>query len=153
MAKKVKLGEKVPDFSLESTAGEAFSLKALKGRKVVLFFYPKDSTPGCTLEGHEFSQRLKQFQKKGAAVFGISRDSMKSHENFRSKQCYSVHLLSDVEEEACRIFDVIREKNMYGRKVMGVERSTFLIDEKGVLAREWRKVKAEGHAQEVLEAL
>lgn len=156
MAKKNKtpsIGDKVPVFSLPSTAGQDFSLSGYEGRKIVLYFYPKDSTPGCTVEGHEFSKLIKQFQKLKTEVFGISRDSIKSHENFKSKQCYDIDLLSDAEEEACRIFDVIKEKNMYGKKVLGIERSTFLIGEDGKLLKEWRKVKAAGHAQEVLDAI
>lgn len=123
------------------------------GRNIVLYFYPKDSTPGCTLEGHEFSKLRKEFQKLKTEVFGISRDSIKSHENFKTKQCYEIDLLSDADEVACEIFGVIKEKNMYGKKVLGIERSTFLIDKDGRLLKEWRKVKAEGHAQEVLDAL
>jgi peroxiredoxin Q/BCP len=156
MAKKSKtpsVGEKVPDFSLPSTAGDDFSLKDFKGKKVVLYFYPKDSTPGCTLEGHEFSKLIKEFRKQKTEVFGISRDSLKSHDNFKSKQNYVIELLSDSEEAACDIFDVIKEKNMYGKKLMGIERSTFLIGEDGKLLKEWRKVKAAGHAQEVLDAI
>ena len=120
---------------------------------MILYFYPKDHTPGCTLEGHEFSKLKKNFEKLNAVIFGVSRDSVQSHEKFKEKQCYSIDLLSDEDETACQIFDVIKEKNMYGKKVFGIERSTFLIDEKGVLLHEWRKVKAEGHAQEVLDYL
>lgn len=154
--KKLKIpdiGEVVPDFSLPSTAGTDFSLKDLQGKKVVLYFYPKDSTPGCTTEGLEFSKLIKEFKKQKTEVFGISRDSLKSHDNFKCKQDFQFDLLSDSEELACEIFDVIKEKNMYGRKVLGIERSTFLIDEKGKLVKAWRKVKAQGHAQEVLETI
>jgi thioredoxin-dependent peroxiredoxin len=143
----------VPEFQLQGTNQLTFSPKSYSGKKVVLYFYPKDSTPGCTVEGHEFSKLLERFKKKNAVVFGVSRDSLQSHDKFREKQCYTVELLSDPDEVACRIFGVIKEKNMYGRKVMGIERSTFLIDEKGQLAAEWRGVKAQGHAQEVLSKL
>jgi thioredoxin-dependent peroxiredoxin len=153
LTKGPKLGEKVPDFSLPSTRGQEFSLSDLKGKKVVLYFYPKDATPGCTIQGNEFSKLSKEFQKNKTEVFGISRDSLKSHENFKSKQGFQIDLLSDEKEEACGLFDVIHEKNMYGRKVMGVVRSTFLIGEDGKLLKEWRKVKAEGHAAEVLQTI
>lgn len=142
----------VPDFSLPGTGGASVRLQALRGGKVVLYFYPKDNTPGCTLEGQDFARLHPAFVKAGTTVFGISRDSVASHEKFRDKLRYPFALLSDADEQACRLFDVIREKNMYGRKVLGVERSTFLIDADGVLRREWRKVKVDGHAQEVLEA-
>lgn len=156
MAKKIKtpsVGDLVPDFSLPSTSGEDFSLKALKGKKVLLYFYPKDSTPGCTIEGLEFSKLIKEFRKSKTEVFGISRDSLKSHDNFKCKQDFQFDLLSDADEAACALFDVIHEKNMYGKKVMGVVRSTFLIGEDGRLLKEWRKVKAEGHAKEVLQVI
>lgn len=157
MAKKSKktaaVGESVPDFSLPSTSGKDFSLKDLEGKKIVLYFYPKDSTPGCTTEGLEFSKLIKDFRKQKTEVFGISRDSLKSHDNFKCKQDFQFDLLSDSDELACGIFDVIKEKNMYGKKVLGIERSTFLIGEDGTLLQEWRKVKAQGHAQEVLDAI
>jgi peroxiredoxin Q/BCP len=143
----------VPDFTLPGTGGESVRLKDLRGQKVVLYFYPKDNTPGCTLEGQDFAKLHARFLKAGAKVFGISRDTVSSHEKFRDKLGYPFALLSDTEEVACRLFDVIREKNMYGRTVLGVERSTFLIDQKGVLRQQWRKVKVEGHAQQVLEAV
>lgn len=149
----VSVGSLVPDFSLPSSSGEDFVLSGFRGKKVVLYFYPKDATPGCTLEGHEFSQLLPQFHNLNTEVFGISRDSILSHCRFREKQGYQVHLLSDAEELACHLFGVIKEKNMYGKMVLGIERSTFLIDENGNLIKEWRKVKVEGHAQEVLENL
>jgi peroxiredoxin Q/BCP len=148
--KAAKVGEAVADFSLPSTSGQDFSLKDFKGKKVVLYFYPKDSTPGCTTEGLEFSKLIKEFRKNKTEVFGVSRDSLKSHGNFKGKQDFQFELLSDAEESACGLFDVIHEKNMYGRKVLGVVRSTFLIGEDGKLLKEWRKVKAEGHAEEVL---
>jgi peroxiredoxin Q/BCP len=148
----VALEAKVPDFTLASTGGEKVRLKDLLGGKGVLYFYPRDNTPGCTLEGQQFAALNSRFKKAGVTVFGVSRDSVASHEKFRDKMGYPFALLSDEDERACRLFDVIREKNMYGRKVLGIERSTFLIDPRGVLRREWRKVKVEGHALEVLEA-
>jgi thioredoxin-dependent peroxiredoxin len=147
-----KLDAKVPDFTLSATGGGSVRLKDLAGKKLVLYFYPRDDTPGCTLEGQQFAALNARFAKAGTTVFGISRDSVASHEKFRDKMGYPFALLSDPDETACKLFDVIREKNMYGRKVLGIERSTFLIDAKGVLRREWRKVKVEGHAQEVLES-
>ena len=148
----VAIGAKVPDFALASTGGEKVRLKDLLGGALVLYFYPRDNTPGCTLEGQQFAALNARFKKSGVTVFGISRDSLASHEKFRDKMGYPFALLSDEDERVCRLFEVIREKNMYGRKVLGIERSTFLIDARGVLRREWRKVKVEGHALEVLEA-
>jgi peroxiredoxin Q/BCP len=148
----VEVGKKLPDCTLASTAGGEARLKSLLGSKLVLYFYPRDNTPGCTLEGQQFAALNARFAKAGVTVFGISRDSIASHQKFRDKMGFPFALLSDPDEEACRLFDVIREKNMYGRKVMGIERSTFLIDAKGVLRQEWRRVKVEGHAQEVLAA-
>lgn len=150
---ELSIGSKVPDFTLPATGDQEIRLKKLKGKNVVLYFYPKDSTPGCTTEGHEFSELHDEFHKLGTEILGISRDGIKSHENFKAKQGFPFDLISDSDEILCQMFDVIREKNMYGKKVMGVERSTFLIDSKGVLRQEWRKVKAAGHAAEVLEAL
>lgn len=147
------MGKVVPDFSVEATGGSGFQLSTLKGKKVVLYFYPKDNTPGCTLEGQEFSNLAAEFEKQNTLVFGISRDSLKSHEGFKQKFAFKCELLSDSNEELCKLFDVIKEKNMYGKKVMGIERSTFVIDESGVLVREYRKVKAEGHAEAVLKDL
>lgn len=151
-AGSVRIGAAVPDFTLPATGGASVQLSSLRGGKVVLYFYPKDNTPGCTLEGQDFAKLHAAFRKAGVTVFGISRDSVASHEKFRDKMGYPFVLLSDEHEQACRLFDVIREKNMYGRKVLGIERSTFLIDARGVLRQEWRKVKVEGHAQAVLEA-
>ena len=148
----VKIGKKVANFSLPATGDKMLSLNDFKGSNLVLYFYPKDNTPGCTLEGQDFRDRLAEFGKANAHVLGVSRNSVKSHENFRTKQKFPFDLLSDADESLCRQFDVIHEKNMYGRKVMGVVRSTFLIDGKGVLRREWRKVRVKGHAEEVLAA-
>lgn len=150
---KIAVGKKVPDFELPATGDQTFRLSDFKGENVVLYFYPKDSTPGCTTEGQDFRDNHRKFRARKTRVFGISRDSLKSHENFKAKQEFPFALLSDADEKACRLFDVIREKNMYGRKVMGVERSTFLIDGNGVLRKEWRGVKVKGHVDEVLEAV
>ena len=141
----------LPDFELPATGQQRFQLSALKGHPVVLYFYPRDNTPGCTVEGEQFRDLHKEFQKAGVAVFGISRDSLASHEGFRKKMSFPFELLSDAEEKACEIFGVMKMKNMYGKKVRGVERSTFVIDREGRIAREWRGVKVPGHAQEVLD--
>lgn len=133
------------------TQGKVFNLSQFKGKKILLYFYPKDSTPGCTIEGHEFSNLKKSFEKLNIHVFGVSRDSVQSHEKFKEKQCYSIDLISDPDEVVCKIFDVIHEKNMYGKKVLGIVRSTFLINEEGSLIRAWRGVKAQGHAQAVFD--
>jgi len=145
-------GKKVADFTAEATGGP-FKLSAHKGHPVVLYFYPKDNTPGCTTEGADFRDLHKQFTKLGAVIAGVSRDSMKSHESFKAKMEFPFELISDADEKLCAQFDVIKMKNMYGKKVRGIERSTFLIDGSGALAHEWRKVKVEGHAAEVLAAL
>jgi peroxiredoxin Q/BCP len=150
---KVVVGKKVPDFTLPATGDQDLSLSDFKGKNVVVYFYPKDSTSGCTLEGQDFRDRINKFRRRKTVILGISRDSIKSHENFKAKQEFPFELLSDADEKVCKLFDVIREKNMYGRKVMGIERSTFLLDAKGVLRREWRKVKVKGHVDEVLEAI
>ena len=150
---KVQVGKAVPDFTLEATSGEPVALSTLRGRNVVLYFYPKDDTPGCTTEGCGFRDQHKVFSKLKTVVLGVSRDSLASHEKFRAKYEFPFDLLSDGDEKLCKLFDVIREKNMYGKKVMGVERSTFLIDAQGILRREWRKVKVDGHVEEVLAAV
>ena len=150
---KISTGKKVPAFSLPATGDQTLSLADFKGKNVVVYFYPKDSTPGCTLEGQDFRDQITKFRRRNTIVLGISRDSIKSHENFKAKQGLPFDLLSDADEKVCKLFDVIKEKNMYGRKVMGIERSTFLIDDKGMLRREWRKVKVKGHVDEVLEAI
>ena len=147
------LNKVVRDFTCAATGGKAIQLKALRGRKVVLYFYPKDSTPGCTTEGQDFRDLHAKFKRAGAVVFGVSRDSLASHEKFKEKLKLPFELLSDPDETLCKQFDVIREKSLYGRKFLGVERSTFLIDETGKLRREWRKVKVNGHAADVLEAV
>ena len=150
---KVKIGNKVPDFKLPATGDQEIRLSDLKGNKVVLYFYPKDNTPGCTTEGQGFRDNIRKFKNQNAVILGVSRDSLNSHEKFKEKQCFPFELLSDSDEKICKMFDVIKEKNMYGKKVMGIERSTFLIDEEGVLRQEWRKVKVDGHVEEVLEAV
>jgi peroxiredoxin Q/BCP len=145
------LGKKIPDFKLDSTAG-AWRLKDAAGKKLVVYFYPKDSTSGCTKEGEAFRDLAAEFKKAKTVVVGVSPDSLASHEKFKAKYKFSFELLADPEKTACMLFDVWKEKSMYGKKYMGVERSTFLIDEKGVLRQEWRKVKVDGHADEVLAA-
>jgi peroxiredoxin Q/BCP len=145
------LDQPAPELELPATGSKAFRLADAKGRTVVLYFYPKDNTPGCTTEGQQFRDLYPDFQKANCDVYGISRDSMKSHESFRTKMSFPFDLLSDAEEIACRLFDVIKMKNMYGKKVRGIERSTFVIDGKGVVRREWRGVKVPGHVEEVLE--
>lgn len=145
------LDKPAPDFELPATGGTNFRLADTRGRALVLYFYPKDNTPGCTTEGQHFRDLHEQFGNLGCDVYGVSRDSVKSHESFRSKMSFPFHLLSDAEEAACQAFAVIKMKNMYGKKVRGIERSTFVIDREGVVRREWRGVKVPGHVQEVLE--
>lgn len=148
----VNIGEKVANFSLPATGDKTLTLEDFKGKNLIIYFYPKDSTPGCTLEGQNFRDLYKEFQKTGTDILGVSRDSLKAHENFRAKQQFPFDLLSDADEKLCKQFDVIHEKNMYGRKVMGIVRSTFLIDGSGILRNEWRKVRVKGHVEDVLEA-
>jgi len=149
---KVEPGAKVPPFSLPATGGDSWRLKDAAGRALVIYFYPKDMTSGCTRESQDFRDLHPAFRKAGIEVVGISRDSIASHEKFKTKEALPFTLLSDEKEEVCKLFDVIREKSLYGRKYLGIERSTFLVDPKGVLRREWRAVKVPGHAEEVLEA-
>lgn len=150
---KVSVGNSVPDFELPATGDKSVKLSDLKGKNVVLYFYPKDSTPGCTKEGQAFRDNMAKFKRRNSVILGVSRDSIKSHENFREKQRFPFDLLSDKDEKLCKLFDVIKQKNMYGKQVMGIERSTFLIDGKGVLRKEWRGVKVDGHADVVLDAI
>ncbi len=150
--KTVQLDRKVPPFSLPATGGGAWTLADATGRRLVVYFYPRDNTSGCTAEGVAFRDLYPQFRKAGTEIVGVSPDSVVSHEKFKAKFDFPFELLADVEQKACRLFDVIREKSMYGRKFLGVERSTFLLDEKGVLRREWRRVKVPGHAAAVLDA-
>lgn len=145
------LNQPVPDFQLPATSGKIFQLSDYLGKTVVLYFYPKDSTPGCTTQGMQFRDAYAQFQQHNTEIFGISRDSLKSHENFKAKFTFPFELLADTEELACAMFDVIKMKNMYGKQVRGIVRSTFIIDKNGHLIKEWRGVKVEGHAAEVLE--
>lgn len=143
----------VADFTAEATGDQKVRLKDLRGKNVVIYFYPKDSTPGCTTQGRDFSDLHGRFKRANTVIFGVSRDSLASHEKFKEKQGFKFDLITDPDEKLCRQFDVIHEKTLYGRKFMGVVRSTFLIDADGKLRREWRKVKVAGHAEEVLEAV
>lgn len=145
------LDTQIPDFSLPSTSGTTFNLAAQAGKVVVIYFYPKDSTPGCTTQGQNFRDLHDQFVAANAVVLGISRDSLKSHENFKAKQSFPFELGSDADEAICTLFAVMKMKNMYGKQVRGIERSTFVIDRSGVLRREWRGVKVPGHVQGVLD--
>lgn len=144
------LNQHVPDFALPATSGNTFKLSDFLGQYVVVYFYPKDSTSGCTTQGMQFRDAYADFQKANAQIVAISRDTVKSHENFKAKFSFPFALAADVEEVACNIFGVIKMKNMYGKQVRGIERSTFIINPQGVLVREWRGVKVDGHAQEVL---
>lgn len=150
---EISIGKKVPTFARPATGDKTVKLSDFKGRNVVLYFYPKDSTPGCTLEGQDFRDNMREFQARDTVILGVSRDSLKSHEKFKEKQKFSFDLLADEDETLCRLFGVIKGKNMYGKKVMGIERSTFLIDAEGVLRREWRKARVKGHVAAVLEAV
>ena len=140
-------------FTAPATGDQTIRLKSLRGKNVVIYFYPKDSTPGCTTEGQDFRDRHAKFKRQNTVILGVSRDSLASHEKFKAKQEFPFDLISDPDEKLCKQFDVIKEKTLYGRKFMGIERSTFLIDEAGKLRQEWRKVKVKGHADEVLEAV
>ena len=144
------LGKPVPDFSLPSTGGNSFQLSSQRGSRLVLYFYPKDNTPGCTTEGADFRDSHKAFRRANCEVFGISRDSLGSHQRFKEKMKFPFELLADPDEAVCKRFGVMKLKNMYGKQVRGIERSTFVVDKEGVLAREWRGVKVPGHVQEVL---
>ncbi|WP_315807851.1 peroxiredoxin [Pseudomonas sp. C9-3] len=148
----VELNKPVADFHAPATSSVEFRLSELKGKQVVLYFYPKDSTPGCTTEGQGFRDKIEDFAKANTLVFGVSRDGIKSHENFKAKQCFPFELISDKDEAVCQLFDVIKLKKLYGKEYMGVDRSTFLIDAKGVLRHEWRGVKVPGHVDAVLAA-
>ncbi|MET0281604.1 MAG: peroxiredoxin [Steroidobacteraceae bacterium] len=152
-AAAVSVGKRVKQFTAASTAGSDFSLSDASGNPLVLFFYPKDMTTGCTTESQGFRDLHSKFRRAGCLVLGVSRDSLASHAKFRVKEALPFDLLSDPDEKLCQLFDVIREKSLYGRKYLGIERSTFLIDNHGVLRHEWRKVKVAGHAQEVLDTL
>lgn len=147
----IKIGNSIPNLTVATTKVEALKLRSLKGQSLVLYFYPKDSTPGCTTQGQNFRDLYPQFQKENCAILGVSRESIKSHQNFISKQEFPFDLISDPDEILCNAMEVIKEKNMYGRKYMGIERSTFIFDDKGKLRHEIRKVKVKGHVDEVLE--
>jgi peroxiredoxin Q/BCP len=144
------LGKPVQDFSLPSTGGATFSLSNTRGKKLVLYFYPKDNTPGCTQQGSDFRDRYKEFERADCEIAGVSRDTLKTHEGFKARMKFPFELLSDADETVCEQFGVMKQKNMYGKKVRGIERSTFVLDREGRLAREWRGVKVPGHVQEVL---
>lgn len=143
--------QSITDFTLHATGGQSFTLSAARGKHLVIYFYPKDNTPGCTTEAMQFRDLHEEFARAGCKIVGVSRDSIKSHENFKAKFTLPFELLSDADEVACNLFGVIKQKMMYGKQVRGIERSTFVIDKNGALRREWRKLKADGHAQEVLD--
>lgn len=147
---KPSVGKKLPDFSAPATGAQTIALSDFKGRNVVLYFYPRDNTPGCTQEGQDFRDHIGKFRACNTVILGVSRDPLGTHERFKEKQHFPFELLVDSDERLCTLFDVMKDKNMYGKKVRGIERSTFLIDARGVLRREWRKVKVAGHVEEVL---
>ena len=149
----VQLGQSVPDFELASTGDKQFQLSEHRGKNILIYFYPKDNTPGCTLEGQNFRDHIGEFNAHNTMIVGISRDSVRIHENFKQKQSFPFELLSDSEEMACKLFDVLHLKKNYGREYMGIVRSTFLIDTEGKLVKEWRNVKVKQHLDEVLEAI
>ena len=153
MTQTVAIGKKIPDIELHITTDRHVNLSDYVGKPLVIYFYPRASTPGCTQEGRDFSAAINKFRRQSCFILGASRDSLKRQENFKSKQEFPFELISDTDEELCNLFDVIKMKNMYGKQVMGIERSTFLIDRDGKLFQEWRKVKVKGHADEVLEAV
>ena len=149
----MKIASKIKNFKAEMTGNKEFSLSDYLGKNVVIYFYPRDNTPGCTSEGEDFRDNYKFFRKKNTIIFGVSKDSITSHTNFKEKFNFPFELISDPDEKICKIFDVIKEKSMYGKKYMGIERSTFLIDSQGKLIQEWRKVKVKGHAEDVLNSI
>jgi peroxiredoxin Q/BCP len=149
----VSVGKRVENFILPATGDQNLSLNDFNGRNLIIYFYPKDNTPGCTREGQDFRDLYKQFETANTSILGVSRDSVKTHSNFKNKHEFPFDLMSDKEETLCKLFDVIHEKNLYGRKYMGIVRSTFLIDTKGILRQEWKKVRVPGHAQEILDAV
>jgi len=150
---QITIGKPVPDFEALSTGNKSIKLTDYQGRYIVIYFYPKDNTPGCTLEGQSFRDNIEKFTTLNTIILGVSRDTVRLHETFKCKQEFPFDLLSDEDENLCQLFDVIKMKNMYGKQVRGIERSTFLIDPKGTLIREWRKVKVKNHIEEVLDAL
>ncbi|NOT11342.1 MAG: peroxiredoxin [Methylococcaceae bacterium] len=149
----LSIGENVPEFEMAATGDKVVKLSDYRGQYVVVYFYPKDNTPGCTLEGQAFRDQSEKFAALNTVILGVSRDSIRSHEGFKGKQAFPFDLLSDQEEKLCQLFDVIKMKNMYGKQVQGIERSTFLINPQGILVKEWRKVKVKNHIDEVLQAL
>lgn len=149
----ISIGDKIPDLIVATTKNNSFNLRELKGKKLVLYFYPKDNTPGCTQEGKDFTEHYQEFQALNAEILGVSKDSLKKHSNFIEKYDFSFDLIADTEEELCQSMDVIKEKNMYGKKYMGIERSTFIFDENGILTHEFRKVRVKGHIDQVLDTL
>ncbi|RLJ16048.1 peroxiredoxin [bacterium endosymbiont of Escarpia laminata] len=149
----IAIGKPVPDIELPATSDKTLKLSDFRGKPVVLYFYPKASTPGCSQEGRDFTAAINKFRRQSTVIIGVSRDGIKAQENFKAKQAFPFELLSDKEEALCNAFDVIKMKNMYGKRVRGIERSTFLIDESGLLRKEWRKVKVKGHIDEVLDAV
>jgi len=148
--KKVIVGKPIPDIKVIATDEQSFNLSDIRGKNLVLYFYPKDNTPGCTTEGQDFRDYYEEFRKLKTVIFGVSRDSLTSHENFKDKQCFPFDLISDQDEKLCKLFDVIKEKSLYGKTYLGIERSTFLIDSKGILHKEYRGVKVDGHVAAVL---
>lgn len=150
---KPKIGNPITDIKVQATGDKTFKLSELKGSRVVLYFYPKDNTPGCTTEGQDFRDNYSKFKRRNTIVLGVSRDTLESHEKFKAKQKFPFDLIADADEKLCKKFDVIKEKNMYGKKVMGIERSTFVLDEQGILRAEFRKVKVSGHVDAVLEEI
>jgi len=146
-------GQKAPDFEAQATGDKTITLSKLQGKRIILYFYPRDNTPGCTQEGQAFRDQFTEFDKHNALILGVSRDSLRTHENFKAKQAFPFDLISDSDEKLCTLFDVIKMKNMYGRKARGIERSTFLIDEHGNFAHIWRQVRVKGHVEDVLEKL
>lgn len=148
----VKLNSAIPAFSVEATSGQQLTNENLKGHNTVIYFYPKDNTPGCTTEGQDFRDAIEAFKEVNTVIYGVSKDSLRTHENFKSKQCFPFELITDPDEIFCKLFDVIKLKKLYGKEYLGIERSTFLINAEGVLVKEWRGVKVKGHVAEVLTA-
>ncbi len=153
MTTTLAIDHPMPEFTAQATDDQTLTPAALSGRFAVLYFYPRDNTPGCTQEGQDFRDHYPEFQALDCEVVGISRDKLKAHENFKSKHAFPFPLIADPEERLCLLFDVMKEKNMYGKRVRGIERSTFLFDRAGILKREWRKVKVPGHVEDVLNAV
>ena len=149
----IAIGDKIPDLTVTTTKNQELKLRDLNGKKLVLYFYPKDNTPGCTQEGKDFTEHYSEFQSLNTEIFGISKDSLKKHSNFIAKYDFPFDLIADTEEELCQAMDVIKEKNMYGKKYMGIERSTFIFDKTGTLTHEFRKVRVKDHVNDVLKAL